>query len=447
MRKKKLTDTAVQAIKPTGEPLLVYDTQVPGMGLRTMPSGHQSFVFVGRFPPSRNATRRSLGAYRAGIPAEELPEEELLALNVLSLAQARAKAKVWRRMIERGLDPEKEQQRRRAEREARERKLAADTFEAVARRFMVEHMASRRTARAVERLIEKKLIAAWGARPIAAITKRDVLDLIVNIRQTSGNEAARQTLAYTKLLFSWAMEMDLIEASPCTFNAKRSKLLAPKKARERVLTDDEIRLVWRATEGDALKTYPGAPLVRLLLILGCRRGELSRARWSEFDLRKPGGETWTLKGVRRKKENPRVLPLPALAVQMIKDLPRFAGGDFLFSASHGTRPFTAFSKMKTRLDGKIVKLNDGTELEERWCLHDLRRTMRTRLSALSIEPLVRKLMGGWKQQGIDAVYDLYAYQDEQRAGFEMWCARLRDIVEPPPENVVRPSFPRKVVAS
>ena len=62
--------------------------------------------------------------------------------------------------------------------------------------------------------------------------------------------------------------------------------------------------------------------------------------------------------------------------------------------------------------------------------------MRTHLSALPVSGVVAELMIGHAQRGIRAVYDRYAYLDEQRSGFELWAARLRDIVEPPPENVV-----------
>jgi integrase len=435
-RKVRFTDRSIQAIRPprAGDQAIAYDTREAGMALRTMASGHKSFVFVGRFPPSTNPTRRSLGAYRADIPAEsDLPEDELLALDVLSLAQARAKARLWRRMIERGLDPDKELERRRSEKEAQERRLKADTFEAVARRFMAEHMAHARTAKAVGQLIENKLVAAWGSRPITTITKRDVLSLIADVKAKAaraqgardGSEAARQALTYMKLLFAWAMEMDIVSASPCPalHAGKRSKLLAPKKSRQRVFSDDEIKLLWRATEANI---YPADSFTRLLLILGCRRSELNKV----------GAEVWKLPGARVKGGAPRIVPLPAMAVQIIRDLPRFAAGDFLFAASGGRRPFSTFSRLKTQLDDKITKLNGGPI--EQFGLHDLRRTMRTRLSALpKIPPLVRELMIGHKQAGIAAVYDLYAYQTEQREGFELWCGKLRDLVEEPPDNVYR----------
>jgi integrase len=88
-------------------------------------------------------------------------------------------------------------------------------------------------------------------------------------------------------------------------------------------------------------------------------------------------------------------------------------------------------KFKQRLDRRL-----GAVIPTDWTLHDLRRTMRTHLSALPISGTVAELMIGHKQRGIRAVYDRFAYLDEQRSAFELWAARLRDIVEPPPENVV-----------
>ena len=87
---------------------------------------------------------------------------------------------------------------------------------------------------------------------------------------------------------------------------------------------------------------------------------------------------------------------------------------------------------KRRLDRRLAAIVSVPN----WTLHDLRRTMRTHLSALPISGIVAELMIGHEQRGIRAVYDRYAYLDEQRSGFELWAARLRDIVEPPPENVV-----------
>jgi integrase len=148
--------------------------------------------------------------------------------------------------------------------------------------------------------------------------------------------------------------------------------------------------------------------------------------WDEVN---PDKATWTLQGDRTKNGDPRIVPLPRLAVDILADMPRFSG-PFVFSTTFGRRPISGFAKIKQTLDRRIVKLNGGKPITG-WRLHDLRRTMRTNLSALSILPMVAELMIGHRQGGVAAVYDLHRYEAEQRAGFEAWCTRLISIVEPP----------------
>jgi integrase len=108
-------------------------------------------------------------------------------------------------------------------------------------------------------------------------------------------------------------------------------------------------------------------------------------------------------------------------------LPRWAGGDFVFSTTAGTKPINGFSKAKTRID----KLSGVAG----WKIHDLRRTMRTHLSALPVQDLVRELVIAHAKPGLHKVYDQHAYQDEKRHCLELWEKRLAPIVEPPPPNV------------
>jgi integrase len=186
-----------------------------------------------------------------------------------------------------------------------------------------------------------------------------------------------------------------------------------------VLSDDELRAIWQATAGNS---FPFGPFVRLLLILGCRRGELAKMTRDETDL---NAATWRLTGDRTKNEEPRILPLPRMAVDILTALPAFPS-PYVFAA--GTSHIKGYSDFKERLDKRLSITA--------WRLHDLRRTMRTHLSALPIEQHVREMMIGHAQRGITGVYDVHAYQAEQRKGFEQWAARLRSIVEPS-EKVVR----------
>src|SRR5262249_27243433 len=121
--------------------------------------------------------------------------------------------------------------------------------------------------------------------------------------------------------------------------------------------------------------------------------------------------------------------------------------DYLFSSTFGAKAINGFSKAKKRLDRQMLRAlkamarlrNENpkhTKLEP-FVLHDIRRTMRTGLSALPVPDLVRELVIGHPKPGLHKVYDQYAYLDEKRRALELWAARLRDVVEPPPANIVR----------
>ena len=156
------------------------------------------------------------------------------------------------------------------------------------------------------------------------------------------------------------------------------------------------------------------------------RKEIAHMTKEEIDL---SAGMWTLHGGRTKNAIPRAVPLSALAVRLLRDLPEWKGA-YLFSTTSGERPISGFTKLKSRLDRRMSGIAP-------WTLHDLRRTMRTHLSALRIPQHVAELMIGHKQGGIVAVYDVHRYQAEMRAGFEQWAARLLRIVEPGSGKVVK----------
>jgi integrase len=120
------------------------------------------------------------------------------------------------------------------------------------------------------------------------------------------------------------------------------------------------------------------------------------------------------------------VPLTPAAVEMLRGLPRFARGDYVFSGMAGDRPFSGFSKAKARLDRTTGKIAPHT-------VHDLRRTVRTRLSELSVAPFVAQLVLAHTQQGVAKVYDLHTYDGEKRAALVRWEQRLLSIVAPAPE--------------
>ena len=164
---------------------------------------------------------------------------------------------------------------------------------------------------------------------------------------------------------------------------------------------------------------------------GQRLSDVSNASWPEFDLKQ---KLWTIPASRYKTGAPQVVPLTNEMLALLDTLPRFDSGDFLFSASWGRTPVANFSKPKQRLD---ARMRQALPKLPAWVVHDIRRTVRSHLSALPVEQHVRELVIGHQQVGVKATYDRYAYADEKRKALELWQARLRDIVEPAPDNVTK----------
>ena len=205
-------------------------------------------------------------------------------------------------------------------------------------------------------------------------------------------------------------------------------IIGDRPARKRILNDAELRAAWQAT--DKL-TYPYGPLLKLLMLTGARRSEVSEAAWSEFDLTK---KLWSIPAERMKADGAHIVPLSDDAIAVLASLPRFNSGDYLFSTTFGRKPVNSHDKAKRKLDGEMAKsLGDFPD----FVIHDIRRTVRTGLSAVTnISDLVRELVIGHTKPGLHKVYDQYAYLDEKRFALDAWAARLRSIIEPPPANVV-----------
>jgi integrase len=168
--------------------------------------------------------------------------------------------------------------------------------------------------------------------------------------------------------------------------------------------------------------------VRFLVLTAVRRNEAAQMTWAEVDF---GNALWVIP--RTKSGAPHEVPLSGMAVDLLRSLPRFGGGDFVFSTTGGRSPIKGFGKFKDTIDERIAELAPPGIAD--WRFHDLRRTARTSLSTLGVSPFIAELVIGHQQKGVHKVYDVHRYQSEKRSALETWANRVRDIVTPPPANV------------
>jgi integrase len=444
---KQLTEKAVERLRIKSTPYVAWDANQIGLGIKLTPAGRRIWVAQLRYPGHEVQTTRTLGQFPG-----------------MGLAEAREKARRWYDLVKNGIDPEH------AEAEERERTAAAaraaalrsaHTFVSVAERYITDRRTNRR-AKADAAEIRRMLIAEWGERPIHSITPRDVRELITKLRARVPYDA-RNAWTHTVGIFKQSVHDELIEASPCASLDKKLLFKGAKIGpRQRVLDEYEIAALWRAA---ARLRYPYGPLYRLLLLTGCRLNEVAHARWSELhpELRRAIREargsgvdwsavpnnvkTWTIPRERFKSDAEHVVPLVDDACTILGALPRFTGCDFLFTTT-GTIPINGLSKTKEQLDARMLRTlqamarlrgDDPSQVNlAPWKNHDLRRVVRTNLSAIGTADHVAEACLGHGRRGISRVYDQHRYLREIRDAMECWAARLREIVSPAPPTPTAP---------
>jgi integrase len=411
--RKALNVRAVEALRPApaGMRYEIMDPAVPGFGVRVTDKGKRTYVLVGRFPGSEHPTRR-----------------EIAEVGKLTLEEAHTEARKWNALIKRGIDPRGEKERQR-QAELRKQK---HTFAAVAEEYLKRHVAKQRTAKKTERAIRAELLPILGARPIAEITREEAKELLRAIIDRPAPRMAELVYQHLRGVFAWAEKEGTygLEGAP-TDKIKPKLFFGERKPRTRVLSDDELRAFWRATERMG---YPFGPLFQLLLLTGCRETEIGSASWREISLDRT---LLRVPAARFKSEVEHLVPLSADACALLETLPRFTRGDFMFTARYGEAPVVNYGKAKERLDRYMTE--ELGHAPEPFRLHDLRRTVRTRLSSLRVAFEVAEMVIGHGKRGNQRTYDQHQYIDEIGA-LEMWAAKLRSFITPPPPNVVQGQF-------
>jgi integrase len=272
------------------------------------------------------------------------------------------------------------------------------------------------------------VLKAFKGRKVQDVTKRDIVDLLNAVKRRDAPVMSNRVLAVLKKLFNWAAEEDIIEASPCAMVKPRAK----ETSRDRVLSDQELRLIWGAAHSDE---GPFGQIVKLLVLTGQREGEVAALRWSELDLE---GKTWTLPASRAKNAEVHLVPLSDSAVSILKSVHRIKSSDFVFFNDSGTF-FSGFSRAKSRIDDVIAKANEGKPLPG-WTIHDIRRTVATGLAQLGIEPVViEKLLNhrGGILRGVAAIYQRYGYGKEKRTALNAWASHVESVfIGKQPTNVM-----------
>lgn len=256
-----------------------------------------------------------------------------------------------------------------------------------------------------------------GPMPVDQVRPIHIDQLLTATAGTGKHRLTNDLLRWLKRIFNFGITRHYLDTNPAAaFGVKDAG--GEEKARTRALSLDEIAALFKAMDQSRRFSRENALAVRLLLTLGVRKMELLAAPWIEFDL---DARVWHLPAVRSKTETDIRIPLPAAAVEILRELHVLAcGSGYVFPRRSGVA-----GRDKPMAQSTLnVALGDLKHGIEHFTIHDLRRTTRSQLAALGIPPHIYERCLNHKIPGIAGVYDRYDYFEERNAALNAWAAVL-----------------------
>jgi integrase len=379
----KLTARSVERLpQPTTGQIDYWDDSLPGFGLRVSAGGRRAWVLLYRHGAQKR--RLTLGPY---------PD--------LSLASARDRAKDHLREVAHGRDPAGEK--------AAGRK--ADTFRELAEDYLERYAKKRkRSWRKDEMALERDLLPRFGSRKARAVTRRDVNGLLDSIMDRGAPIQANRTFEILRRIYNWGISREIVETNPCHMIPPPGE----EKAREKVLSEGELRAFWAALAPEHVRI---AAMFKLRLLTAQRGGEVSTMRRADLDLQ---SAWWTIPGEFSKNGLAHRVALSPWALEIVGEALAAAGDDpWVFPSPTSDGPVRSIWKA-------VKRIRDRCQVDFR--PHDLRRTAASLMTGMGVNRLTVGKILNHVEADVTATYDRHSYDLEKRQALEAWSARVRQIV-------------------
>ena len=387
IRRRAFTDAQVKALPRKSKRYIKPDPDMRGLYLRVPTTGPVVFAVVSRDPYGKQVwtTVGNADTYK-------IDEARDLARSIIKRTKAGQPA----------IEPPKPK---------------PDSVEVTAHNWLARVVEKNRYVVAPEmrRIVDKYILAhpPFKNRSFVSIKKSELAAFLDHVEDAHGAPQADQVLSVFRSIANWTATRDDSYMPPFTKGMKRRKVTK----RDRVLDDAEVRKVWEAAD-DA-----GAfgRLVKVLLLTGQRRGAVLAMRWSDIS----ADGTWTIREGHRAKGTGGILKLPKMALDIIRQQPRFASNDLVFA--HCQSNLDRFKKRLDEMSGV-----DG------YVLHDLRRTARSLLSRAGIRPDISERVLGHARKGVEGIYDHHPFTAEKGKALADLAKLIKTILAGPSDgkNVV-----------
>ena len=376
MARKTLSDKGVAALKPRDKLYAHPDPQCPGHYVRVSPIGGKSYVAVARDLNGKQIWTTIGNAAHLDIDA------------------ARQKAREIINRVKGG-----------------QRVEGPETFDSVAKDWLKRHVEAKGllSSKRVRGYLDNHILPAWGGRVFTSIGRSDVTKLLDNVEDNSGPVAADKTLAIVSSIFNWYAARNDNYNTPIVRGMRRSS--SKERARTRILSDDEIRLIWSKAEG----TF--GDMVKLLLITAQRRDKVASVKWDDVSV---DGVWDVANGNKRQKGTCGELVLPPMALDIVRSRPRLVSNPYIFPGP-GTLHFKSYDRQKRKLDKATGPL-------PHWQLHDLRRTARSLMSRAGVLPHISERVLGHVINGVEGIHDRHAYREEKAQALKALAGLIGSIL-------------------
>jgi len=381
-----LTDTAIRTAKPKDKPYKLSDGQ--GLYLEVMPTGSKLWRL--KYRHGGKEKRLALGAYPA-----------------VPLQQVRQRRTDARELLADGIDPS-EQKKAAKQIEV----VEGLTFEALAREWHAYNTPrwAAATASKAAAYLESDLLPALGKRPIRAVSRPELVELLRKIESRGAFNVAKKTRQWLSQIFRFGLAKGVVEGNPAT-DLDVVAAQAPRTAHHPHVTFAELPEL--LSKCDAAKIHAlTRHAIRLLVLTAVRPGELRAAPWAEFDL---DAALWTIPAERMKARRPHLVPLPRQAVAALREVQEITGGHALvFAGSNNPeRP------MSENTVNKALRL---AGYEGRQTGHGFRHLLSTELNGRSYNKdwIERQLAHGDTDE-MRGTYNHAAYVEQRREMMQTWA--------------------------
>jgi integrase len=400
--RRDLQQTILQNLKKTGKQYFIWDKTLKGFGVRVSQKGAIAYIVVGHTPEGKSV-KATVGRY---------PE--------MKLADARAEAKTIKLRITDGEYRPKSQVMESTPEEKQ-------TFSAVVDEYIENYAKPKMRPRSVQELswtLNRKFCLSLGEKDINAVTEQDIQKIIDDLKSKGKNGAANHAVSDIKRFFSWAVDAKQLKESP----AAKIKKVSEYIPRSRVVSNSELGLIYLAAEEMSNEGKHYGDIVRLLMLTGARRGQITQLLWENVHLE---DRQIFVHSKQRSPGKKLLLPLSPTAFEIMKTIERTTSPYVFPAEGNDKNPFSGFSKGLFELKRRCGTLSEQKQLlwAEDWTPHDFRRSFSTTFARPKLgvprevteSILDHTLAGGVVAHSqIAAVYNLYEYLDEKVEALNKW---------------------------